>query len=273
MARGLVFVRYRNHNCCFQNHKRNGSKMRIYQIIFIFNLLCSTGTCLQNKCLSLEFAIPFSGRYCPGAGVIAAPNLSWDQCKLYCLQKAGCEAVNYNFTTNICIKLPATCPKAINHPGMAFALFTGRQPEQCLEWIPKQDGHPVGDRSVTEDNSRFVARMQKDGSDFVGYLGVTNYQCFSSNDNGEINSLNGYPCQYLRIRNVCTVMYVDYELGTSLPHTAVIGGYTADGIPVYIGIGTYDNKFQLPGYYTPGSMRVVAGFVIVTENVKILVAL
>ena len=273
MARGFVFVCNINHDCCFQNHKRNGSKMRTYQIIFIFNLLCNTGTCLQNKCLTSEYVIPFRSRYCPRGGVIAAPNLTWHQCKLYCLHTENCEAVNYDFTTNSCIQLPATCPKAINHPGMAFALFTGRQPEQCLEWIPKQDGHPVGDRSVTEDNERFVARMQKDGSDFVGYLGVTNYQCFSSNDNGRINSLDGHPCQYLRIRDGCTVMYVDYELGTSLPHRAVIGGYTTDGIPVYVGIGTYDNTLQLPGYYTPGSMRVVAGFVIVTENVKILVAL
>ena len=160
----------------------------------------------------------------------------------------------------------------MNHPGMAFALFIGRQPEQCLEWIPKEDRHPRGDRSVTEDNRRFVARMQKDDNDFVCYLASQHYECYSSNNNGNIVSNDGYPCQYLRIRDGCTVMYVDYELGTSLPHTAVIGGYTADGIPVYIGLGTYNNN-QLPGYYTPGSMRLFAGFVIVTENVKILVAL
>ena len=183
--------------------------MRTYQMTFTFNLLCGTGICMQNICLSREYTIPLSGRYCPNAGVIAPPNLSWHQCKLYCLQTASCEAVNYNFTANNCIQLAATCPKAINYPGMAFALFTGRQPEQCLEWIPKEDGHPVGDRSVTEENSRFVARMQKDGSDFVCYLGLTNYQCLSSNDNGRIKSLDGYPCQYLRIRDVCTVMYVD----------------------------------------------------------------
>ena len=156
---------------------------------------------------------------------------------------------------------------------MAFALFTGRQPEQCLEWIPKEDGHPVGDRSVTEDNSRYVARMQKDGSDFVCYLGLTNYQCLSSNDNGKIKSLDGYPCQYLRIRDGCTVMYLDYELGTPLPHTAVIGGHTVDGIPVYIGLGTFGNSIQLPGYYMAGSMQLVAGFYKITENIKIIVAL
>ena len=135
-----------------------------------------------------------------------------------------------------------------------------------------RDGRPAGDRTVTEDNSRFVARMQKDDSDFVCYLALRFYQCYSSDDKGKkIESQDGYPCQYLRIRDGCTVMYIDYELGTTLPNKAVIGGYTADGIPVYIGLGTMNNNVQIPGYYTPGSMRLVAGFVIITKNVKILV--
>ena len=119
---------------------------------------------------------------------------------------------------------------------MSFAIFIGRQLHQCLEWIPIQDGHPVGDRSMTEDNTRFVARMQKDGNDFVGYfylwLYLWWYDCLSNDDNGRIRACYGHPCQYLRIQDSCTVMYVNYEYGTALPHNAVIGGYTADGIPV-----------------------------------------
>ena len=51
-------------------------------------------------------------------------------------------------------------------------------------------------------------------------------------------------------------MYVDYKIGTPLPHMALIGGYTADGRPVYIELKR--NKY--PGYYIPGSNRLVAGF-------------
>ena len=242
--------------------------MRIYTLIFSFNLLCYTGRGQTNKCQSRDFATTFSSQYCPAEGVIL-PNQSWRQCKLYCLQTASCEAVNYNVTGNLCATLPATCPKANSHPGMVFALFTGRKPEQCLEWIPTQDRNPVGDRSVTEENTRFVARMQKDGNDFVGYMGIINYVCLSSDDKGKIKSSNGFPCQYLRISSGCTVMFMDYEIGAPLPHMALIGGYTADRRPVYIGLwlGIY------PGYYIPGSKKLFAGFTSQTTNVKVLVLL
>ena len=209
----------------------------------------------------------------PGDGV-AAPNISWRQYKLNCMHTASCDAVNYDFTANICTQLPATCTKAIGHPDMLFALLTRRQPDQYLEWIPISDGPPVRERSVTEDNSRFVTRMQKGGNDLVCYLGLITYNCPSRDDNGLFSTEQGHPCQYLRIRNGYTVMYVNYELGTPLPQTAVIGGYTADGlrVPVYIGLGPFNN-LQLPGYYTPGSMRLVAGYNIITENIKILVLL
>ena len=241
--------------------------MSLNQMIFTLNLLINTATFVHNECLSRDFFIPFNGRYCPSEGIINA-NLSWHQCKLYCLHTPSCESVNYNFTADLCAQLTTTCPKAVSHPDMAFVLLRGKQPEHCLEWIPKQDGDPVRDRSVTEDDQRFVARMQKDGNDFVCYLGLSQYNCLSSDGNGgKIQSRYGHPCQYLRIRDGCTVMYVDYELGTPLPHMAPIGGYTADGRSVYIGLG----KNNLPGYYIPGSKKLVAGFHSCTSDVQILV--
>ena len=242
--------------------------MKIYHVIFSFNLLCHTERGQTKNCLSYDFVTTFSSRYCAAEGVIL-PNQSWRQCKLFCLQTVSCEAVNYNVTGNLCAKLPATCTKANNHPGMVFALFTGRTPEQCLEWIPTQDSNLVGDRSVTEENTRFVARMQKDANDFVGYLGMVHYECYSSDDNGKIKSSMGFPCQYLRISNGCTVMFMDYEIGAPLPHMALIGGYTADRRPVYIGLWLS----IYPGYYIPGSKKLVAGFTSHTTNVKILVLL
>ena len=170
---------------------------------------------------------------------------SFIQCKLYCLQSPSCEAVNYNLTENICSQLTVTCPKAVSRLGMALFLSTGRQPEQCLEWIPIENGDPVGDRSVTEDSERFVARMQKDGNDLVCYLLRQANDCLSSDDSGTIQSkYEGFPCQYLRVSDGWTVMYVDYELDTPLPNMALIGGYTADGRPVYIGL---NNDRKLPG--------------------------
>ena len=203
---------------------------------------------------------------CRGNTIQAVP---WHQCKLYCLQTSSCQSLNYNFTDNGCTYFKATCPKAMSHPTMAFELFSNKHPEQCIEWIPKQEGHPKREsRSVTEHNRRFLARMQKDGNDFMSYVLTT--ACYSRDDDGSIKSTNGYPCQYIRVRYGCTVYYVTYEFGATLPPNVPVAGYTVRGLPVFIGIEDGGVK---PGYYIPGSNRLVSNGGIVTDNVKLLVSL
>ena len=233
-------------------------------LIFAFGVLCNTVTCSTGKCKSYD-ATPFHG-YCLTRGT-TVPNLPWHQCTLCCLLKSSCQAVNYNFTDNLCTYFIATCPLAISHPDIAFVLFTGRQIEQCIEWIPKDDGNPTQDRSVRVGNERYVARMQKDGSDFVGHLRSDKNDCFSRHDVGFKYS-QGYPCQYLRIRDGCTVYFVNYEPGTSLPPNVLIGGYTAEGLLIYIG-----TMGMISGYYIPGSGGLVNWHGVHSEGIQILVLL
>ena len=64
-----------------------------------------------------------------------------------------CQSVNFNFADTIRSYCTATFPNAINHPSMAFALFTGRKSKECIEWILKEDVQsPKYDRAVSEDN-------------------------------------------------------------------------------------------------------------------------
>ena len=236
-------------------------------VISVNILLWITGAYSYNTCKSYDYHRSFHGRYCPTEGILT-PKLSWNQCKLYCLDSSNCQAASYNFTNSLCTHLTATCPLAMNHPDMAFALFTEMQQERCIEWISLEDDHPTGDRSVSVDNERFASRMQKDGSDFVGYLMVLyNDNCLSKDGEENFHSADGYPCQYMRVRDGCTVYFVGYEPGAPLPPNAVIGGYTVEGLPVYIGFHT------APGYYIPGSNSMVIGFAVQRENLKILVSL
>ena len=224
------------------------SRMKIKLVISILSLMRNTTVFSHNTWESYDFAAPLHGRYCPVEGIII-PNLPWYHCKLFCLETSNCQSVNYNFTDNICTYFTATCPKAISHPGVSFVLFTGRDSGECIEWIPNKNGHPKrDDRSLTEDNKRFAARMQKNGNDLVSYQLLS--ICYGRDEEGTFRSIHGYPCQYLRIRNGCTVYYMTYELGTPLPPNALIGGYTAGGLPVYIGSkdGGIRSKSYIPGF-------------------------
>ena len=239
-------------------------------MVFIYCLLCNTITCSKRQCKSHISRNQFRELYCPTEGTIT-PNLPWHQCKLLCLHTSSCQAVNYNFTSDFCTQFTTTCPRAISHLDMAFAVFTKKEPAQCMEWKPKQNGRFPDGRSVTEDNVRFVARMQKNGNDFVCYLLTTTFNCLSRDDEGKFKSSTGkYPCQYLQISDGCTVFFVDYELGATLPENALIGGHTARGLPVYIGRQV---RGKGSGYYILGSNRLIVGYRIVTENVQLLVSL
>ena len=233
---------------CLQNQKRAiMSRMKKTLVILILSLLCSATAWPHHTCESHDFANPFHGKYCPTEGIMIS-KLPWHHCELFCLETPNCQSVNYNLTDSICTYFTATCPRAMSHPGMAFVVFTGRQSAECIEWIPKRNGHPKGDdRSMTEDNHRFAARMQKKGNDILGYQ--LHEICYSRDEEGKLKSTHGYPCQYLRIRDGCTVFYMKYELGTPLPPNAMIGGYTAGGLPVYIGIkeGGVTPKSYIPG--------------------------
>ena len=244
------------------------SMMEKKLVIVILSLMCSATMCLQNIYESYDFTTPFHGQYCPTEDIIIT-KLTWHQCKLFCLETPNCQSVNYNFTDRICTYFAVTCPKAISHSGMASVLFTGKLSVQYIERISFEDGDPKrDDRSVTEDNLRFAARMQKNGNDLVAFQ--VHSTCYARDEEGVFMSSHGYPCQYLRIRDGCTVYYIKFELGAPLPPNALVGEYTAGGLPVYIGIK--EGKLK-PRSYIPSSNRLAFIGEKAANNVKLLVSL
>ena len=181
------------------------------------------------------------------------------------VQLSGCQL---QFTDNLCTYYTATCSKAISSPDTAYALFTGVRQEQCAEWIPKENGHPERDRNVTKDNKRYAVRMQKDGADYIGHLIVNT--CYSRDGEGRFMDREDYPSQYLRIRDGCTVVFVNYEIGAPVPPCGLICGYTTEGLPVYIGLEHRNPRY---GYYIAGSNSLVNADEFITGNVRLLVAL
>ena len=241
--------------------------MKKTAVLFVFSLLQRTTWCLPQKCQSHDFEQPFNGRYFPMKGTVRS-KLTWHQCKLFVWKHQTVDLPN-NFIDNICSYFISTCPKSISHPSMTFALFTRRQSDECIEWIPMENVHPSEDgRSVSEDNKRFTARMQKHGSDCLGC--TLNWVCYSRDEEGHLTSQQGYLCQYLRISDNCAVYYIDYEFGAPLPSSALIGGHNAGGLPVYFVIKEGRNSSKS---YIPSSNSFISYDKITTDKVRILVSL
>ena len=246
--------------------------LRNILVYYVYGQLCNTATGLNDKCQGHDFSNSLLGLYCPNDGILI-PNLSWHQCKLFCMHNQGCQAVNYNFTNNLCTHMTKTCPLAVRHPDMAFATFTSRQRDHCIEWIPNRNeiGQPAGERLLTADHVRYAARIKKDGNDLIGYMLWSVHHCYASSDVGTIKSKRSGdpPCQYLKVRDNCTVLYQHYELGTLLPLHALVGGYIG-GLPVYLG---RKRQWQTPMSYIPGSNRWALGFSPANGDAELLVVL
>ena len=139
-------------------------------------------------------------------------------------------------------------------------LFSVIQSEQCLEWAKMAQNVFPGDRAMTMDNVRFVARVQKDGNDYLGYLLTKNYNYYFRDEKGvRFKSKRwGYPYQFLRIRDGCTVLYVHYKLDTPyLPMPWSVG--TPQGVSLVI---SYINMHTT--YLVPTALSVT----IVTSPIK-----
>ena len=244
---------------------------RVFLMLYVSSLLCNIA-CSGEKCELYNTMDSFLGNHCPKDGIVV-PNLSWPQCKLLCLQRSGCQAVNYDFTKTSCIQLTEPCPITSRKPDMAFALFSARNSEQCVEWIPNPNrrGRIAGERLLTDDNVRYTARIQKNGNDFIGYILWSVHHCYAGTGGAKLQSKysNDHPCQYLQVRDGCTVHYMNYELGTAVPPRALIGGYTSGGHPVYLG------KFpgQKPKSYIPGLNKMELGFNAASGNIELLMVL
>ena len=131
---------------------------------------------------------------------------------------------------------------------MEFGSFMPHMEAQhCYEWrlIALRDW----DRAV-EDNhpNAYVIRMLKGGSYYVGHFGHTHSECYA-NDGAFFIDINGYPCEYLWIKEGCTVYSQPYNPGEPLPQRAVVAGSLANGEHVYVASLADPDGKRLPGYY------------------------
>ena len=131
---------------------------------------------------------------------------------------------------------------------MEFGIFTPHvEAQHCYEWRPiaLRDW----DRAV-EDNypNAYVIRMLKGGSYYIGHFGYTHKECYA-NDGALFIDVNGYPCEYLWIKEGCTVYSQPYNLADPLPNRAVIAGSLANGDHVYVASLDFNPIQRIPGYY------------------------
>ena len=120
---------------------------------------------------------------------------------------------------------------------------------------------PADDRMIyTDDPRRMISRMQRDGNDFGCYFYTQFAACFASSGGSEFHNQEGYPCQRLQTKEVCTIFWVPYIARDPIPPRAVIIGHMANGDRVYVTKFDYNQPpvQSLAGHYVEGAENTFA---------------
>ena len=199
-------------------------------------------------CNSYSLSMSYNGRYCPGEGTITLQLLS-HQCRYICLQSTKCKAYNYNVTEGTCTRFTSPCPQAFPDSVMEFAVLAEIPRDQCYQWTPYSSGDPIDPRMISTGTiDLLICRMQRGGDDRVCHFYTVNEICYASWGASEFNNNQGYPCQRLRIMEVCTIFWVPYTARDPIHPRSVTAGHMANGDVVYV-TNFYFNGKSLAGHY------------------------
>ena len=224
----------------------------------VMTLFLSTIT--TQTCELYSLSMSYKGRYCPGDG-IATPLPEPHLCRLTCLQSPICMAYNFNETEKSCVFLTSTCPEAFVDPVMELVVFTQRPDEQCYEWITYNSGDALDERMVSQIG-RIVCRMKWSGNDIVCHWHEVYNVCFAYFSSA-FTSVQGYPCERLRIMEGCVIYWVPYTARDRVPPRAVTAGQMASGVMVYVTKFDFihnNKRKNVPGHYVEGAADTVGEY-------------
>ena len=119
----------------------------------------------------------------------------------------------------------------------------------CLQWgliIDEEERVPV-----RAPNS-YVARIAKGSTLLLGKFDITQGRFWSNNNGvraGPIYEID-QEIDFLTKHQACTVIWMAYTAGQTLPVGAVIGGHVADGSVTHVARMTHNGR-EVLGYYHP----------------------
>ena len=192
---------------------------------------------------------PNVGYYCPADGLQTAEIPPY-HCTLHCLQMPDWVTLNYNKIAGLCTLLPAPCTLAFRREGMEYLMFNGRTHDPCVKWVPYPGSDLSSLRAVKSPKGEWACRLNVNNAVLLGSFVPKFQKCYVS------DGINNGVSHYTEIQTIspeCTVGWVNYTAGTSLPPTAVVAGRSITGDNLYVAMITLmDYHHTLWGYYNDG---------------------
>ena len=180
---------------------------------------------------------PLNGYYCNGEVYMQPHGVTQASCVHACITSPSCSAMSYNPVTSTCLLAAQPCVKAEKHDHFMLMIFRHQEHVDCVVWVRDQyevlprrmltgpDNGQVGRVSV--GNDLLVGQARMPGNFWFTYIAHNGTQIHIRDED------------LLTVHPNCTLAWVPYKAGDTLPMNAITTGMLANGRRLYSSLSWY----------------------------------
>ena len=219
----------------------------VFQSVLI---LCVWFTRATPICKQRHTSRPLNGFRCSGLNYTSPRSMNQASCVHACMTSPSCSTMSFSAVTGTCLWSEQPCVKAEKHDDFMLMIFREQGHVDCVVWVRDQSG-VVPVRMITGPDDAQIGRVSAEGELLVGQAyrpGQDWYTYIAEDGNWMIFSNE----DLLTVHSNCTMAWVPYKAGDSLPREAVVTGMLANGRRLYSSLSWHTPCCWRIGSYTEG---------------------
>ena len=193
---------------------------------------------------------PLSGFYCPGGLLKNISDIDQQLCTRHCLFHPACRVLSYNQRGRFSMLGEIPCNVAETHTAYMLMVFKPTLSGDCSIWKPKSDPLPSRTVDTHLGDHEALCRKKIGSSILIGHGRPSEKAVTLFVENGKIIKEHG--SSVLTVGPSCSLAWMPYIAGSTLPEKAVLCGYLNNIGPTYCArIWPSEDKVRF-GYYPIG---------------------
>ena len=200
-------------------------------------------------CLTMYTNLRLNGYHCPGGSLGNTSGIDQQQCTHRCLIRQACRVMNYNSNDHVCVLGEHACHVAESHPDYMLMVLRPQRDVECAVWKPKRSPLPTGTVDTHLGLHEVLCRKQIGTDVLIGHATPDGqaYIVVNGNEEGHWNT------HMLTVSPSCTLAWVPYTAGYTLPEKALVCGHLTSSGPAYCArVWRADRGRMFYGYYPDG---------------------
>ena len=200
---------------------------------------------------------PLNGYHCAHGHYANFTNTSRPYCTRTCLRDRQCASISFNMEINFCQLSHKPCAVAEADPGFVLMNFRLNEDENCVTW--ESNGVETGGTLPERLVERFISIHAAVGRIQIGeniHVGQIDFPAVHGNGYFAVEGIEHYEhtnYKLLTVSSNCSLAWVPYTTGNTLPRQAVVAGYLSGWGPTYsIRVWRPDLGSMMYGVYVTG---------------------